>query len=34
MPYDVLFILNQFFNEMTKALVAPVATIRILPAMG
>ena len=22
MPYDVLFILNQFFNEMTKALVA------------
>jgi adenylate cyclase len=22
MPYDVLFILNQFFNEMTKALIA------------
>jgi class 3 adenylate cyclase len=22
MPYDVLYILNQFFNEMTKALVA------------
>ena len=22
MPYDILFILNQFFNEMTKALVA------------